>query len=342
LAVGAWGGAAAGAVHVFERQRGVWHEPDRIVLNDAAAGDLFGHALTLSGGVLAVGAVGAPRRSGNDVAGTGAVFVVERMHPGWWLSSDLDPAETTGARFGAAVGGASDIIVATSTAPRQQMLWGFGRIAGEWVETASFALLNGGVQHALAHAPRRIVLATRFATDFEPEAAIVLFERERGDWVETGAREVAGTEFGGVGGISVHTEDIAIVVGMASERGRMHLLRLVGGRWTELHCEVRTDAPHFGDATTGRGEWVAFGAPGDDCTASSGASLHVYHLDGKLTPIALLGGDTSAGVERGSGSAVAMIGRVSSTTSADEGPPRMWDDPRRGRRLGKALAPVRS
>jgi hypothetical protein len=65
-------GQGAGSVYVFTRRRNVWTEQQRLQAFDAAAGDLFGRAVSVDGDTILVGA------DGNDSRGlnAGAAYII--------------------------------------------------------------------------------------------------------------------------------------------------------------------------------------------------------------------------------------------------------------------------
>ncbi len=98
IAVGAPGtNSEAGRVYLYTFAAGDWDFDASVVASDAAPGQEFGHALSLSGDYLIVGA---PGRS----ADSGAVYVFERDGNDWEQREILSlESGQVGARFGAAL-----------------------------------------------------------------------------------------------------------------------------------------------------------------------------------------------------------------------------------------------
>jgi hypothetical protein len=62
----------AGLVYVFALSGGVgsaWTQTQKLLANDGAAGDYFGNSVSLSGGLLAVGAYGDDNEKGSNAGG---------------------------------------------------------------------------------------------------------------------------------------------------------------------------------------------------------------------------------------------------------------------------------
>lgn len=99
--------ADSGAVHVFRRRDGRWESEAYIKASDAAAGDLFGSAVALSGDTLAVGAY---LRDGG-ARDSGAAYVFQRRDGDWIESARIEaPRPQTGAGFGYAVALSGDTL----------------------------------------------------------------------------------------------------------------------------------------------------------------------------------------------------------------------------------------
>ncbi|KAA3604312.1 MAG: T9SS C-terminal target domain-containing protein [Calditrichaeota bacterium] len=72
-------GSNSGSAYIFNRSGATWTEQQKITASDAAASDLFGHAVSISGDYVAVGAFG------NDDNGTesGSVYIFNRSGATW-------------------------------------------------------------------------------------------------------------------------------------------------------------------------------------------------------------------------------------------------------------------
>ncbi len=83
-----------GAVYIYQRRDGIWDLQSYIKASNADSGDRFGENLSLSGDVLAVGAIkeasnqttitnGSPASSNNDKGNSGAVYIYSRDRTTW-------------------------------------------------------------------------------------------------------------------------------------------------------------------------------------------------------------------------------------------------------------------
>ena len=97
-ALGDNGGAiGAGAVYVFEHDGSSFVEVERLNASDGAGEDFFGESLSVSGGVIAVGACGADQTAGGSGLDEGAVYVFRRVSGVWQQEQTLTAAD--GARL---------------------------------------------------------------------------------------------------------------------------------------------------------------------------------------------------------------------------------------------------
>src|SRR6266498_4582739 len=98
-------GPNAGSAYVFVRSGTGWSQQAKLTASDAAAGDIFGFSVAVTGDTVVVGASG-----DNMLAGSAYVFV--RSGTGWSQQAKLTASDAaSGDRFGAAVGISGDTAV---------------------------------------------------------------------------------------------------------------------------------------------------------------------------------------------------------------------------------------
>lgn len=103
------GVANAGAAYVFARSGTVWAQQAKLAAADAAAGDLFGTSVAVSGSIAVVGAYfgDAP-----GVANAGAAYVFARSGTAWTQQAKLNSAdEAADDHFGISVAVSGGVIV---------------------------------------------------------------------------------------------------------------------------------------------------------------------------------------------------------------------------------------
>lgn len=145
LVAGAWGyigevGFRAGAAYVFVRDGDTWTQQARLVREGAAASDVFGHDVSVSGNTIAVGASGYDGPAG---ANQGLVQVFVRDGTNWSLQQQISPQESRRRQyFGKALALKGDTLAVggygdDGPAGRQQgAAWVFERTGQVWSQTA--------------------------------------------------------------------------------------------------------------------------------------------------------------------------------------------------------------
>ena len=124
----------AGAVYVFERSNGDWHEVGR--LDGDTPGANFGATIALRGGLAVIGAPGQRARSRQVQyvgRGTASVFT---STGGEWTSQGTISAEGEGTGFGSSVAVHGDeILVGAPAANQTGAVYTFGRSGTNWRQT---------------------------------------------------------------------------------------------------------------------------------------------------------------------------------------------------------------
>jgi hypothetical protein len=96
--VGAWhdsAGNSSGLAYVFTRSAGVWTQQQKLTASDAAAGDYFGTAISLSGDTAAIGAY---RDDGVGID-SGSAYVFTRSGGVWTQQQKLTASDAAGADY---------------------------------------------------------------------------------------------------------------------------------------------------------------------------------------------------------------------------------------------------
>jgi len=81
-----WVGSAHGLAYVFHRQGAIWSEQAVLAASDRAAGDIFGHSVSISGDRVVVGA---PRDDHSGLEQAGSVYVFVRNGSQWTQEAKL-------------------------------------------------------------------------------------------------------------------------------------------------------------------------------------------------------------------------------------------------------------
>jgi len=178
-----------GSAYVFEYSDGTWSQVAKLIADDGAQGDRFGHAVAISGDRVVVGAI-------YDWAGSAYVF--ERQPGGTWAQvQKLTPSDGQAFdQFGNSVGISGDVIVVGAW-DDDDLGWGSGsayvfeRDANPgWSEVAKLLASNGkfldGFGYSVAVDGHRALIGAFGADGVDHnEGAAYVFERApHASWLE--------------------------------------------------------------------------------------------------------------------------------------------------------------
>lgn len=186
-------GEGFGIAYVFERSNGGWTQTAQLVASDAAADDLFGYSVDVSGNVAVVGAVG----DDDSAPSAGSAYVFEASGGSWTEVAKLTAGDSEdGDNFGNAV--AVDGTVVLIGAPQDDDLgtdsgsaYVFEKTNGAWTQVAKLTADDGAAGDRFGNfrslaVDGNIAVIGAFADDdvgAESGSAFV-FERANGSWTQ--------------------------------------------------------------------------------------------------------------------------------------------------------------
>jgi autotransporter-associated beta strand protein len=254
LIVGAEGddtgaGANAGSAYVFVVDaNGVWSQQQKLTAADGAAGDQFGHAVTLDGDTVVVGAFQHNLFGWND-AGSAYVFV--RSGTTWTEQQKLTaPVPYSGALFGSAVAIRGDLVL----------------VGAEGVDVGFVP--RAGAAH----------LFTRSGTQWSHQQQ--LSAMDPGSLDRFGSVVAVGPELLVVG---ANLRDSAA----GSNVGSAFRFTSDGGTWSqqqELTGRDQYPSDQFGSAVAVSGPLVVVGAPLADLASGNSGGVYVFAPDDTQSP----------------------------------------------------------
>ena len=203
-------GERSGAVYVFERERGIWKQRQKLTAGEGSAGGEFGSSISLHGATLAIGA---PKRDG----GLGAVHVFERGEASWSLQQRLElltdgPEEA----FGHAVSIRGDDLVVGLDGGPEAAAYTYTRDARTWREGVR---IGTGAPGGIAVAVRSDVLLIGNGGVDAPGTLRVL-ERDGGSWSQRAVLQSSSASVGdGFGAAAALTRDVIVVGAPGRPRG---------------------------------------------------------------------------------------------------------------------------
>ncbi len=248
-------GWEAGSAYVFVRSNGVWSEQAKLTASDAAALDVFGVSVAISGDTAVVGATG----SGFQTIGSAYVFV--RSNGVWSEQAKLTASDAAvNDRFGVSVAISGDTIVVG--APEDDIII----IVGPPIFPVPIPVLG---------------------TD---AGSAYVYVRSNGVWSEQAKLTASDAYFSDHFGDSVAISGNTIVVGASEDdwsakanAGSAYVYKRSSGVWSQQLKLTASDAlanDRFGYSVAISGNYIVVGAFGDNTGAGS---AYVKHLQFPLT-----------------------------------------------------------
>lgn len=295
----------AGSAYIFEKENGVWSQKQKLVANDRAVNNRFGHSTSMSGNVVAISATGSS-------SGLGAVYIFERGDNGVWsqkhkivglvaggysfgekikLKGDrlfiADRNNKTNATGGATVDGAGAIFVfekqANGSWTQQQKI-----VAGDRTVNAYFGEVFDVDGDRLVVGKEKETKDLQGANEFVNAGAVYVFERgndakwtQKVKFVGPAADRTTQLYFGRKVALKGNTLVIT-AIGGKSDDGKPYLnyagicyiyQRDENGVWnyhSRIFADDREAQEYFGEALAFDGTHIVVGARSEGDTQSTG------------------------------------------------------------------------
>jgi hypothetical protein len=266
-----------GKAHVFVHSGTVWVEQAVLTASNGGQGwfsDQFGHAVSIDGDTIVVGAPDQDLTV--SMVETGQAYVYVRTGTTWveetqLISSDPDPDEF----FGTSVAVSGDTILAGTpyedgTFNEDGAVYVYVRTASDWCEQA---VLSGSLVADGAHFGQSVAIEGDTAVVGAPAEAnsagrAYVFGRNGGVWTERAVLSAVGGTPGNLFGASVALDGERLVVGAPGQgNGAAYVYRRFGSSWSERAQLTASDpdpADGFGGAVSLDLDRVLVGAALDD------------------------------------------------------------------------------
>ena len=294
-------GVDSGSAYIYERAGdGTWSAVAKLTASDAASGDLFGLAVSISGDRVVVGSY-ADNENGLD---SGTAYIYERAVDGTWpevvklTASDGFSSDY----FGNEVAISGDTVLVG--APHEDNENGFNSgsayiyeraVDGTWPEVAKLTASDGAPYDYFGHAVSisgDTIVVGAYRDDFDCSncGSAYVFERNtKGQWIETQKLFASDAEADDYYGLIVSLSGDTVVVGAAkaddngTESGSAYIYEQAGdGTWSEVAKLTASDgssADYFGQAVSISGDWVVVGGYLDDNeNGSDSGSAYVFEM----------------------------------------------------------------
>ncbi len=283
-----WDDARRGAVYVFERSAGVWHEVDKFTAHDGVAGDQFGNQVNLCGDLAIVGA------ESDD--GSGAAYIFERIDGVWMEAAKLTASDRApGDRFGVGVAISGTVAFAGAmnddgNGADSGSVYVFEQIDGVWTEIAKLTPPDGDAGDNLglycsAEGDTLMAGAQNDDDSGTDAGAAYVFQRAGQDWTLvaklTASDGAPGDRFGRWN--QIHGNRALVSAQFDdNERGSTYVFERTGGVWTEsakLTATDRAPGDRFGGSLAIEGETIIVASVFDDDNGADSGSAYVFHFE---------------------------------------------------------------
>jgi hypothetical protein len=286
-------GTDAGSVYVFVRSESTWGTAVRLTPGDAAAGDLFGSSVAVSGDTMVVGA---PTNDTNGVdAGSAYVFVREGST--WTEAATLTPDDAAaGDRFGCSVSVSGDTAIVgayldSDNGGSSGSAYVFARSGSTWSQAAKLTPHDGAALDLFGLSVSvdgdTALVGAPFDDDSGMESgSAYVFSRSGSVWTQSAKLTAAdGAEADWFGGSVSVSGDITVVGARRDDdngpdSGSAYVFVRSGSTWQEVAKYTAFDGAAddgFGYSVSVSGDSAIVGAPhADHNGADSGVA---YFLD---------------------------------------------------------------
>ena len=300
LVVGAYGdsekGSSAGAVYVFVYDGNNWIQQAKLTASDAAAGDQFGHSVSISGGTIVAGAYQ------DDDKGTdsGSAYIFIRNGNSWIQQSKLAAGDgADGDWFGYSVSISGDTVATGAVHDDDQgvdfgSVYIYQRNGSTWTQQtkllADDGLADGGYPLKFGISVSidvDLLLVGAFGGDgtVNDTGSAYVFVRDGSNWTQQAKLLADDGEAGDYFGWGVSIDDDMAVVGalfndeLGADAGAAYVFERSGSSWSMQSKLIAPDGK--ADARLGRS--VAFshhailiGAEGDDTNGTLSGAVYFF------------------------------------------------------------------
>ncbi|SEM36680.1 FG-GAP repeat-containing protein [Stigmatella aurantiaca] len=285
-------GTDSGSAYVFVRSGTVWTQQQKLTSPGTAAGDVFGHAVTVYGESAAIGAP----HDGTAGSRSGAAYVFTRSGASWTQQQKLTaPDAAAEVRFGfsLSLNGTAVLIGApydSGNGGGSGAAYVFARSGAAWSQQQKLsppdAAEDNLVGFSVALNGGTAVLGAPFGSDkaHGPGSAYV-YARGGAGWVQQQKFTAAENSQGNLFGYSVALSGEQAVATSpgddadALNGGSVHVFARSGSLWNERQrVSVRASAENdrTGHSVALGEELLVVGSPGEDSTDTDAGAVHIF------------------------------------------------------------------
>jgi len=290
------GNAGTGSAYVFTRSGVSWSQQDQLIAGDAAAGDSFGHSVSISGDSVVVGAF----EDGDNGSNSGSAYVFTRSGISWSQEDKLTASDgATGDNFGIAVAISGDSVVVGAHqdddfGSSSGSAYVFTRSGVSWSQqaklTANDAAADDRFGITVAMAGDSVVVGFFNDDDAGSDSgSAYVFTRSGNSWSHQAKLTANDAAADDIFGTSVAISGDSIVVGAsqdddgATNTGSAYVFTRSGASWSQQDKLTADDAmaeDRFGISVAISSESIVVGAFFDDDDGSNSGSTYVFTRSG--------------------------------------------------------------
>ncbi|NOT02614.1 MAG: hypothetical protein HOP29_18565 [Phycisphaerales bacterium] len=302
--VGAWddddAGTSSGSAYVFVRAGAVWTQQQKLTASDAAAGDLFGVSVSVSGDTAVVGAYG------DDDAGlvSGSAYVYVRCGEAWIQQQKLTASDGAASDFfgiSVCVSGDTAVVGAElddGAVSDSGSAYVYVRSGGVWTEQQKLTAADAaaGDQFGISVSVSEDTAAVGAVGDDSAgsfSGSAYVFVRSGGVWTQqqklTASDAAAGDQFG----VRVSVDGDTAVVGAprdgdaGDDSGSAYVYVRSGGVWNQQPKLTASNAAaddFFGISVSVNGDTAFVGAHYNDDAGSLSGSAYAFSCGSECAP----------------------------------------------------------
>ncbi len=318
-------GGTQGTAFVFVSDGTSWTDQGQLTASDGARGDSFGTSVSISGGVIVVGAPG-------KSSGKGAAYVFALSGSTWSQQAELTaPGGAAGDNFGGSVSlsGTTAVVGASGKSSGEGAIYVFVGVNGVWSQQAEFSATDSASGDALGYSVsiNGDTAVAGAVAKHSGQGAAYVFLRSSGAWSQQARLAPSGlasdAQFGTSIGVSVDT----VIVGTKSKSfatGSAYVFVRSGTAWSQQAQLVSPDdasSNEFGAAVAVNGDTVLCSEAGDSELFGEAyifsRSAGTWTVQPKLTASPGASGDQFS-------TAVALSGNTAVLTSPFENSSQGW------------------
>jgi hypothetical protein len=289
-------GTASGSAYVYQKKDSVWVEVQKLTASDAAAGDNFGWSVSISDGIIVIGA----RKNDDNGSNSGAAYVFTTEHNHWsekqkLIASDASAGDSFGHSVAnwdnkIAIGANLDDHLSTNTGS----VYIFDLVDNHWQESSklipSDSHLDDNFGCAVSGFGNKVIIgANQNDENGKNAGSAYIFELIDTHWIESAKINASDGATQDSFGFSVDISDSIAVVGSildddeGSGTGSVYLFTLRNGTWKEIEKLNASDPAafdYFGSAISISENWIAIGAYRNDDVGNDTGSAYLFKKTG--------------------------------------------------------------